>query len=161
MVGEDARGLTKVAFPAETLLKGGGEVHRCIFADLRDPVRTEQARRCAATAQVILFALSSPGDLPAEVKSWIESWLHRREAREGTLVGLILDRPALRGTSSVAELYLRHTARRAGMDYLSQLPRTFGRSIPDSLESYGKRAGYVTSVLHEILDARQLPTPPR
>jgi hypothetical protein len=161
IVCDDARRLAMGSVPGQAVLEEKGEAQRCSFGQLRDPAEADRARQWAVSAHLILFALSSPGDLPDDVKAWIESWVHRRNAREGTLVGLVMDRPGLRASPSLAELYLRHTARRAGMDYLSRLPQTFRWSIPDSLDSYGRRAETVTSVLNKILDTRQSPAPPR
>ena len=37
------------------------------------------------------------------------------------------------------------------MDYLTHVPQDIARAIPDSLDSYSKRADQVTSLLDEIL----------
>ena len=58
-------------------------------------------------------------------------------------------------------IYLRTVAHNAGMDYLTQIPQTISsRGIPDSLDSYSKRAGHVTSVLDDILRQKAPPPPP-
>ena len=112
----------------------------------------------AATADMILFSMSSAGDLPHEVKLWIERWLNRRSEREGALIGLVTDRPANPfEIASLKEVYLRHTAHRAKMDYLSHEIPTARKAIPDSIDSYNRRAGQMTSVLDQIL--RNQPTP--
>ena len=56
---------------------------------------------------------------------------------------------------------VRNIAHRAGMDYLTQVPETIGRAIPDSLASCSERADRVTSVLDEILHQKTVPAPPR
>lgn len=110
----------------------------------------DEAAEKAAEADIVVFAMSATGDLPDSVKLWIEKWLNKRGEREGALVGLLsCEEP--RDAGSFREIYLRHIARRAGMDYLSHVPPTAPRAIPDSLDSFNERAGKVTSVLDGIL----------
>src|SRR5262249_26515763 len=120
---------------------------------------TEAANR-AAKADLILFAVTSEGDLPNEVKHWIEHWMNRRGEREGALAGLVMDRPASPfEIATRKEIYLRHTARRAQMDYLSHEIPTPRKAIPDSLDSFNRRAFEMTSVLDEILQTRPMAPP--
>src|SRR5262245_27821344 len=54
--------------------------------------QVDEARRTvskAAVADFIVFAVSADGDVPDEIRSWIESWLGLRDAREGAMVGLV------------------------------------------------------------------------
>ena len=83
----------------------------------------------------------------------MERWICQRSEREGALVGLVLaDRHSRPGEiACLKEIYLRHAAHRAGMDYLSQVPPVLPKAMPDSLDMYRERAGQVTSVLDEIL----------
>ena len=53
--------------------------------------------------------------------------------------------------------FLRNVAHRAAMDYLTHLPQDLGRAIPDSLDSYTRRAECVTGLLDDILHQ---PVPP-
>jgi hypothetical protein len=108
------------------------------------------AAQKAASADVVIFAMGARGDLPDEIKLWIEKWLNKRGEREGALVGL-LNRDDGYDMASFREIYLRHTARRAGMDYLSHAAPTAQDAIPDSIDSFSERAGRVTSVLDNIL----------
>jgi len=101
----------------------------------------------AAAAQIIIFAFSSPTELPAGVKSWIECWLTARGDREGMLV--VLNDPGCGAGDK--ELLLRNVAHRGGMDYLTEFPQEIGRLMPDSYEAYSQRADVVTSLLDEIL----------
>jgi len=122
------------------------------FASLTDDESASGAAATAANADLIVFSFTCEGDFPTEVKFWIERWLGKRTRREGALAGLATDRP--RNAVEVAclrEIYLRHTAHRAGMDYLSQDNPTIGRVIPDSIDSFNERAGQMTSVLDQIL----------
>jgi hypothetical protein len=136
------------------------DIHWCAFGLLRDPAQGTDAASHAEKADLILFSVTSEGDLPGEVKMWIERWLHRRCEREGALVGLVMDRPPASRfeIASLKEVYLRHAALRARMDYLSHEIPTARKAIPDSLDSFSRRAGQMTSVLDQILQKR--PTGP-
>ena len=129
------------------------------FHLLGQPAPSADAAQKAAEADIVVFAMHSSGDLPDEIKRWIEHWLNKRGEREGALVGL-LSREEPHEMASFRQIYLRHAARRAGMDYLSHTPPTDNRAIPDSLDSFNERAGQMTSVLDGIL--REFPRiPPR
>ena len=121
------------------------------FPLLSGPEPANDAVQKAADADVVVFAMHSRGDLPSEIKLWIEKWLNKRGEREGALVGLLNREGGLQGVASFREIYLRHAARRAGMDYLSHAAPTAKDAIPDSIDSFSERAGRVTSVLDSIL----------
>jgi hypothetical protein len=110
----------------------------------------------AAQARIMVFALSPDTALSPGARTWIDCWLSSRGDREGMLVGL--NDPGSSSSSGAADkfLYLRSAAVRGGMDYLTEYPQAISRFIPDSFESYSKRADVVTSVLDEILNK---PTP--
>ena len=129
------------------------------FHLLNNPEIAADAAQKAAAAEVVIFAMHSAGDLPTEIKLWIETWLNKRGEREGALVGLLHNEDGLRDVASFREIYLRHIARRAGMDYLFQSAPTTAQAIPDSIDSFSERAGQVTSVLDDIL--RKRPRSPR
>jgi hypothetical protein len=122
------------------------------------PAEGRDAAQKAADADVVVFAMKAGGDLPQDIKLWIENWLNRRGEREGAVVGL-LAREAPHDIAPFREIYLRHIARRAGMDYLSHAAPTATKAIPDSLDSYSQRAGQVTSVLDDILHTHPHPIP--
>jgi hypothetical protein len=132
---------------------------RCFsFDSLSVPAKSAEAIKSGWDAKVIIFAVTSAGDLPHDVKTWTENWLGKRGEREGALVGLVLgDATNPWEAASLTEVYLRHVANRAGMDYLSHVPPMIPRIIPDSLESFNQRAEQVTSLLDEILHARFVP----
>jgi len=123
------------------------------FDSLCDSAFGSGAASRAAAADLLIFAITPAGDLPQEIKSWMERWICQRSEREGALVGLVLaDRHSRPGEiACLKEIYLRHAAHRAGMDYLSQVPPALPKAMPDSLDMYRERAGQVTSVLDEIL----------
>jgi hypothetical protein len=121
------------------------------FAHLQEPGSAKEAQQKAAKADMIVFATCAEGEIPLEVRAWVEAWLGRRGEREGALVGLLG-----RGVNQVGEMagkhvYLRNVAHRGGMDYLTGLPESISHPIPDSLESLSERADRITSVLDEIL----------
>jgi hypothetical protein len=121
------------------------------FALLSDPSAANGAVAKAAGAEVVMFAMDARGDLPDEIKLWIEMWLNKRGEREGAIVGLLGGEVGWQEMASLREIYLRHAAHRAGMDYLSHAAPTLRRAMPDSLDSFNERAGRRTSVLDAIL----------
>ena len=131
----------------------------CSFPVLNEPALAHAAVEKAARADVVVFAMDARGDLPEPVKLWIEKWLNKRGEREGAIVGLLHRDESWQGVASFREIYLRHAARRAGMDYLSHAAPTLRRAMPDSLDSFSERAGRVTSVLDGILQARPYSQP--
>jgi hypothetical protein len=130
------------------------------FAFLNQPVMATDAGRRALEAELVVFAMLAAGDFPGEIKLWIEQWLARRHEREGAMIGLTERESRPGEIASLKEIYLRHVAHSAGMDYLSHASPTAARAIPNSLDSFNQRAGQVTSVLDEILRAQSNPTPP-
>ena len=130
------------------------------FTVLSHPTLAQNAVEKAANAGVVVFAMDARGDLPDEIKLWIERWLNKRGEREGALVGLLDAEEGLLEIASFREIYLRHAARRAGMDYLSHAAPTVHRAIPDSIDSFSERAGQVTSVLDGILQKHPHFPPP-
>jgi hypothetical protein len=130
------------------------------FHLLSQPELASEAVQKAARADVVVFAMHAAGDLPNEMKLWIERWLNKRGEREGALVGLLDREESAPEMPSFREIYLRHAARRSSMDYLSQSVPTTMRAIPDSIDSFSERAGRKTSVMDAILQKRPH-APPR
>jgi len=131
------------------------------FRFLSHPASADDAALRAARADVVVFAMDAWGDLPEEIKQWIERWLSQRGEREGALVGLLGREESHHEMVPFREIYLRNIAHRAGMDYLSHAAPTARKAIPDSLDSFSRRAGAMTSVLDDILhaDRRNIPPP--
>jgi len=121
------------------------------FAGLVDPENALAAARAAADADMIVFATHPEGDLPGTVKSWIEVWLDKRGAREGSLIGLTGMAAEAKGGATGKHIYLREVAHRAKMDFLLEIPRLVPGMLPDNIDWVAQRAGQVTSVLDEIL----------
>jgi len=144
---------------AQEQKSAGMEMNWWSFQLLSHPAVRGDAVEKAAEADVVVFAMEAGGDLPDEIKRWIEQWLNKRGEREGALVGL-LQRKEPREVASFREIYLRHAARRGGMDYLSHVAPTARKAIPDSIDSFSERAGRMTSVLSNILH-KHPHSPPR
>ena len=126
------------------------------FEKLKQLESAADAARKAADADLIILSVRPEGDLPLETEAWIEHWLSQRSDREGALVGLL--GPCASAELADKHVFLRRIARRARLDYLTQLPETIGYPMPDSIDSYTDRAQRVTGVLDEIL--HQQPSPP-
>ena len=143
-------------FPADQI----DAFHWCHCGQLHETDCLDALVRNAANARLIIISANAEGDFSYEMKSAIERWLAKREDREGTLVGLFvgLKQDSL---APLKEIYLRHIAHRAGMDYLSHLRPGSGQSIPNSLDTFSHRAGQMTSVLDQILHTKIPATPPR
>jgi hypothetical protein len=129
------------------------------FALLDQTPATKDATERAAQADVIVLSATPEGDFPLPVKAWVEAWLNRRGDREGMLVGLMEPVPGTSDREGEKHHYLRNAAHHGAMDYLTQIPQDISRLIPDSLDSYTKRADQVTSLLDDIL-RQQTPPPP-
>lgn len=145
---------------AEEQKSSAVEMNWWSFHLLSRPELAGEAVQKAARADVVVFAMDSAGDLPEEIKLWMERWLNKRGEREGALVGLLNREEGRLEMASFREIYLRHAARRAAMDYLSHSAPTVMQAIPDSLDSFSERAGRRTSVMDAILQKRPH-TPPR
>jgi hypothetical protein len=130
------------------------------FEVLADPVEASEAAEQAASAELIVFASGIEGELPERLKAWIESWLGKRQEREGAIVGLVRDASVPCAMPGLKEIYLRRIAHRAGMDYLSDFAPTASLAMPNSPDSFYERAVRVTSVLDEILRSKFISSPP-
>jgi hypothetical protein len=120
------------------------------FHSLPNQEAARQAHQAAVEADLVVFAPAVHHDIPAETREWIERWMDARcSEREGSLAVLLPPEPQHR--IEAAHRYFRKVARRAGMDFLTELPESVDQPIPDSIESYTQRAQCVTGVLDEIL----------
>jgi len=127
------------------------------FALLGEAEAAREATQNAGRADLIVVSATSEGDFPAPIKGWVEAWLRLRGEREGLLAGLIEPSARPGGWEGQKHNYLRNAAHRGAMDYLTQVPQHIAHAIPDSLDSYTRRADQVTSILDGILHQ---PTPP-
>ena len=91
-----------------------------------DLLRTAEMRgaaaRDAAQADMILIATRGTGELPTDVKDWIDGWLvQKRKAYDSqrTLAALFGALPMTVGIHALAQFaYLQRVARRGNMDFL-------------------------------------------
>jgi len=116
-----------------------------------------EALEKARAAAVMIFAVRPEGAFGQGVREWVETWVNLRGEREGALIGL-LDPSADAVRVSEKYVYLHHVAHRAGMDYLTAIPKDIFHFIPESCESCAERAGQVTGVLDEILHRHPIPS---
>jgi hypothetical protein len=92
------------------------------FDLLRTPEMRGAAAQDAAQADMILIATHGAGELPADVKEWIDGWLvQKRKAydHQSTLAALFDALPRTVGIPALAQFaYLQRVARRGNMDFL-------------------------------------------
>jgi hypothetical protein len=79
----------------------------------------DDAVQAAIAADLIIVALSLPGELPPGLCVWVDFWLPRRPQGSGALVALIGVPEQSSLASAQARDYLRAVARRAHMDFLT------------------------------------------
>ena len=130
------------------------------FNQLNEPRAAREAMEKACAADLIIFSAAPNGDFSPEMKGWIESWVINRCEREGAMVGLLPREPGFISTATLKEIYLRHVAHQAGMDYLTHARPTRARAMPDSIDSYTQRAGQITTILDKILQEQPRTTLP-
>jgi hypothetical protein len=118
---------------------------------LEDPGMAATAASNAASADFVIFCAGTESELSPLVSEWCERWVGRRGGREGAFVDLTeaTGTPASRAPHT--QTYLRQIARRAMMDYLTQVPTTIMGTLPNSFESAAMRATHISSVLDDIL----------
>lgn len=104
----------------------------------------------AGCTDMIVVAPAQKGTLPPYVSSWLENSLRRRGEREGFLVGLCGGAELTGGRASTQQ-YLRKLAHQHGLDFLTGVPSSLSRSVPENREAYLSRATEMTSVLDKIL----------
>lgn len=110
------------------------------FDYLADPRIAADAIAAAANADMVIFSARSEGELPPAAKSWIDSWVIKRDKRESVLVSVIGAATDPTKEVSPMHLYLREVARLAGMDYLSSLADGPPESINGLIETSVLRA---------------------
>lgn len=92
------------------------------FDVLRAPEMRAVASKDAARADMILIATRGAGELPTEVKAWIDGWLaQKRKAavNQSTLAVLFHALSNTAGIPALAQFaYLQRVARRGNMDFV-------------------------------------------
>jgi hypothetical protein len=118
---------------------------------LEDAGMTTTAISDAADADFIIVCASAEGELSPMVNTWFESWIARRNGREGALIDLTEVGVTTVERALDRQACLRRIAHRAKMDYLTKVTPAMTGTLPDSFESAAIRAGEISSVLDEIL----------
>ena len=102
----------------------GFDFELCVwkFDALRIPELRAVAVSDAVKAQMVFVATHGTGELPSEVKVWIEQWLNRTEQKRDAarLLTLLSDPlPHKFGISAFSQFaYLQQVARKGAMDFL-------------------------------------------
>ena len=130
-----------------------------LFARLASPESAFEAARAAAVAGLVIFAVRPENELPEHVQSWIEMWVGKRLEREGALISLVGEGAAPAHEAAPKQMYLRQVARRAKMDFLSDVSQVLPHTMPESHEWFLTRAGSLGAVMDGIL--KQTGTPRR
>jgi hypothetical protein len=92
------------------------------------------------------------------VREWLETAMGRRGVREGAFIVLFGgEAEGVRLTFPQKDVFLRALARRAGMDYLTGAPNALPGGLPDSLDSFSRRAEEHSTIIENML--RQPPPP--
>ncbi len=88
---------------------------------LTDSIIAGEASWYATNADLIIFSIHAEGELSSGTTAWIETWLDKREKRDGALI-VLLGTPADPKTAGdLKPRYLRRIAQRGGLDYLSSI----------------------------------------
>ncbi|MDB6067570.1 MAG: hypothetical protein JWR26_3778 [Pedosphaera sp.] len=118
----------------------------------------EMAVKDALEADLIIVSTHGIGELPAEVKTWLDQWL----AQKGNAMALVtlVDRPQTEALESNSiRSYLQGLARKAKMDFFAQPDDWPDREEAFSTEQNSERAQKTSSIMAEII--HQHPTSAR
>ncbi len=126
------------------------------FSFLADPVMAGLAAQAAASADIVLFSVSTPDELSSEVKACIELWLDQKPNPGGLLVALVGREGDVKETSNPAHDHLRRIAQRGKMEFVSRWESSAleGTAYVDMMMS---RANQVSPILEEMLQRTQPP----
>ena len=123
------------------------------FEALTDEEASADAATKARVADLVVFSLLPPGDVPIELKAWVGRWAESRGEREGAIVGLG-DPAGYGGTPTAKFVWLRRQAHKAGLDYLTKAPPTMTLPFPEAPQPYTDRATQSSTILDDILKRR-------
>jgi len=118
---------------------------------LADPDIAMAAAESAANADLIVFSTHAQGELSAAIITWVETWLDKRQEREGALVGLIGTPDDTVTDADLKHRYLTKIAERGKLDYLSSVLPMAPQVADESIDSIHRRADQITTVLEQIL----------
>ena len=118
---EDSTGGTRVKEFCQALSRDLGShcrivEHVWLFRTFRLRELQEIAAEEASASDLVIISADREGDLPEEVKIWIDLWLQQEVRRPAMLLAL-LD-PDYEGASTLVPNYLREVAKRGSMEFL-------------------------------------------
>jgi hypothetical protein len=101
-----------------------------LFSTFRLRELQEIAAEEASASDLVIISVHQAGDLPDEVKGWIDLWLSHKGDRRAVLLALF--DAAYEGVPGPTQAYLQDVARRGGMKFLvesrdTSVPRWHGR----------------------------------
>jgi len=111
----------------------------------------EMAVKDAVTADLIIVSTHGVGELPAEVKSWIEEWTaHKSNAM--ALVALV-DRPVGEdaAVSAITRNYLQQVAQQAGIGFFAQPNDWPDRDDDFSIQQISERAERTSNIMADFI----------
>jgi len=130
------------------------------LADLDGAQAPEAFRRLRET-DIVVVALTDPGQISPGLLTRLEQALQQRGGREGALIALCSGRnEPLHRVEPTLNAALHRLARVTGLDYLNQAPECLPGRLPDSIESYTRRAEENTDIMRQILGEYSLPPRP-
>ena len=121
------------------------------FDYLADPRIATDAMAAAATADMVIFSAHAGRELPQPVKSWIKSWVVKRDNRESVLVSVIGVASDPMKEVSPMHLYLRDVALQARMDYLSNATDALPERVNSSMKALVHRSEKVIPMTDRFL----------
>jgi hypothetical protein len=100
---------------------------------LRSSTLRDQASDAAAEANMIILSVREGLELSPNVRTWIESWIGKRDSRKSALVALVGGRNQHDPGASPVVHYLQRVARQGKMDFFAHafdLPQAEGEAVP-------------------------------
>jgi hypothetical protein len=110
----------------------------------------EMATRDAAEADLIMISTHGEGDLPPEVKGWVDEWIGRL-CSAMALVKLTDRHLGGHPQDDVIRAYLQTVAHRAGMDFFAQPDEWPDRHEDFSLQQISERAHATSTLMARFL----------
>lgn len=127
------------------------------FDVLGIPKMREMAVKDAAASDLIIVSTHGVGELPAEVRIWVDEWAaNKGHAR--ALVTLV-DRPKdLFAEDASIRTYLQAAARRAGVAFFAQPDDWPDRDADFSLEQIAERAQKTSLIMADLIHQNASPS---
>ena len=120
------------------------------FDVLGHPKLREMATIDATEADLIMISTHGEGDLPREVKVWIDEWTNRL-CNAMALVKLTDRSHCGHPEDDIIRTYLRSVAQRTGMDFFAQPDQWPDRGEDFSFQQIAERAHATSSLMAEFL----------